>query len=211
MPLLFSCHIENPSFDGFHADASALALEKHGNALFVWHVSESDDELFEAAALDGKEKERYLSASSQSRRREIIAINAIVKTLLSSEITHDENGRPVLANDIRHISLSHTGDYVALAVGLNMLGVDMEHNDRDIRRFAERVFSHDETTLTDNLISLWCAKESLYKAAGFKGVDFRKEIVIESVNGDNMTGLIRDRRFLMKTLVCPTLTIVCTL
>ena len=68
-------------------------------------------------------------------------------------------------------SLSHTQDAVAVAVSGKPVGVDLECTDRLIRpNLAEKILTPEEKLqlsqqdLDRNLLKMWCAKESLFKA-----------------------------------------------
>lgn len=68
-------------------------------------------------------------------------------------------------------SLSHTQDAVAVAVSGKPVGVDLECTDRLIRpNLAEKILTPEEKLQLSqqdrdrNLLKMWCAKESLFKA-----------------------------------------------
>ena len=90
-----------------------------------------------------------------------------------SDIVLGPFGKPLLASVGSFVSLSHSGDYVALAVSSQAVGVDVEGIRPLHPSLPERVLTEDEKALLDKsggdptlLVALWTRKESLGKADG---------------------------------------------
>ena len=93
-------------------------------------------------------------------------------------VTDDEqlitgaNGKLYLKNTGMYFNISHSGDYVVLAVADNEVGVDIEkiepyNNAVAARCFTERELEWLQTQRTDETFCrLWTAKESVMKASG---------------------------------------------
>jgi 4'-phosphopantetheinyl transferase len=85
-------------------------------------------------------------------------------------------GRPELALTGPSFSVSHAGDFAALALSVRgPVGLDLESLDRKVRRglVADRTFSPEERGFLEGrpddplpFLSVWTRKESLVKAAG---------------------------------------------
>lgn len=114
-------------------------------------------------------------------------------------IERNPYGRPYLRN-VRHFkfNLSHSGEYVVIALGRRPVGVDVERIDRCNQDVAERFFSPAEAEYLRSLPSieqarafttLWTLKESYTKAEGkgllipFQSFGFRLEPSIQLVGG----------------------------
>lgn len=87
-------------------------------------------------------------------------------------ITYDSYGKPSV--DIKshsgvHISLSHSGEYVAAMIADSPCGIDIEKTNRSINKIATRYFTADEldSIKTDtDYFHIWTLKESIMKATG---------------------------------------------
>ncbi|MDR2456466.1 MAG: 4'-phosphopantetheinyl transferase superfamily protein [Deltaproteobacteria bacterium] len=101
----------------------------------------------------------------------ILALYAGVR--LDEDLKIGPFGRPELAQGSPSISLSHSGDYVALALFGRRVGADVEEIRPRSPLLAGRLLSPDEKRELDRnggspaaLIALWTRKESLGKADG---------------------------------------------
>lgn len=113
---------------------------------------------------------------------------------------HFANGAPFLYGDTCRISITHTNHFLAIASlprtpeatlanfsARTAMGIDAEKLDREqVLKIRDRFLNEAELELipVDDLeanIKAWTAKEALYKAAMTEGLDFRKDICIESL------------------------------
>jgi nicotinamide riboside kinase/phosphopantetheinyl transferase len=86
--------------------------------------------------------------------------------------------RPVLPQG--YLSLSHGGDWAVAAYHpLVPVGIDVEAPRAQLERVIARVASEREVAELDRA-TVWGAKEAVYKAAGIKGLDWKKEIEVRS-------------------------------
>lgn len=129
--------------------------------------------------------ERAVAAgfASERRRAEFLTWRAVVRRELGADvaIAYDPLGAPVLTNRAVHISVSHCAGRVAVCASAERCAVDIEPAARDFRRTADRFLTPDEASLSDDPLLpgiVWCAKEALYKYAGRRGLDFRRDLRI---------------------------------
>ena len=120
------------------------------------------------------------------RRREFLAWRAIVRSELGRDVTisYDENGAPQVDCGA-HIGVSHSRSMVAVCIGDAPCAVDIESLGRNFGRISRRYISDDEAALSDDPrlpAALWCAKETLYKLAGERSLDFLNDLRIKSVD-----------------------------
>lgn len=131
-----------------------------------------------AGLLHALAEERY---RAEHRRREWLAVRAALYEICpEAEIGYLPTGRPFLAGlsaneKMRHFSLSHSGEYVALARAVFPVGIDLECRRPKVLRLAEKFLSPEELRLLeawDSLgypdaermcLALWTAKEAAYK------------------------------------------------
>lgn len=102
------------------------------------------------------------------------------------EFKYDKNGKPFLEGCPLHFSLSHSGDFVAVAISDNSVGVDiqeMKDIDLDARKLVfneedEKFFLESEDKL-DAFYSLWAIKEAVYK---FDGTPFKETTIKDAAS-----------------------------
>ena len=122
---------------------------------------------------------RFASDKNRSLWAELYARRCVGETAKLSpddvEIAHDEKGKPFCPNIPLSVSLSHSGAYIAAAVGRGAVGVDVERRRRMSLAVSERWFRPEEH---DYLLSLpeeergraffrlWTLKEAALKYTG---------------------------------------------
>ena len=160
--------------------------------IYVWHITETEDELRQSTQVPDDELEELTFIKSEARRRERLAVRALLNTIFDEEkvyLGHHDNGRPYLQNLATEISISHTNDYVAIILHPDEdQGIDIESLDRDFSAVEKKALSEEEIDdLSERKRSLqlaiyWCAKEAIYKRMSINGVDFAEQIEINRFN-----------------------------
>ena len=100
--------------------------------------------------------------------------------------------KPFLAGEGYQFSISHCGDYAAAIVSrTHRVGVDVEETKDRILRIKDKylsveeqqIFIPDPATPDFRLLTLlWSAKESVFKWYGAGEVDFRRHIILSSLD-----------------------------
>lgn len=154
-------------------DKRLRVLVERIDACAAWSHLLTAEDLRSAAALSG-----------ERRRREFLAWRSLVRRELGPvDIGYAPSGAPRLA--CGGLSVSHCDVYVAVYLADGPCGVDVERLNRNFRRVIPRYATPQEAALCDDPrldAALWCAKEALYKYAGRKGLDLRRDLLIERVD-----------------------------
>lgn len=87
------------------------------------------------------------------------------------DIEYGKNGKPYSKKTNLHFNISHSGEWVALAVGENEIGVDIECSGIGNEKLAKRVFTPlEQSWLKENekhaFEHLWTLKEAVMKQLG---------------------------------------------
>lgn len=100
------------------------------------------------------------------------------------EIAYGPQGKPHITNVSWHYNISHSGEYVALAISNAPVGIDIQHNVPYNKSLVRRFFTAEEAEAYESLIShevqpvdaakqamdlfytLWCRKEAYGKLKG---------------------------------------------
>jgi 4'-phosphopantetheinyl transferase len=153
--------------------------------LLVWEITQSIDELmslFEDFSLFAADFEKI---NSDKRKLEFLGTRWLLKILLGKEtnVQYTADGKPYLNNESYHISLSHSGKWMAVMIHpTKHVGIDIECPSDKIQNVYKRFLSETEQSeLSDGkdikqLQIAWSAKEALYKIIGKEAVDFANQL-----------------------------------
>jgi len=137
----------------------------------VWQVTESLDELLQLISLSPQDTKKVNSFRLEKRKREWLACRILLQHLIGKypQIEYNKSGKPFLADQSYHISLSHTDGYVAASISAQPTALDIELCSPRINKVAQRfihdrewAFVEDEQSLS-YLTLIWSAKETLFK------------------------------------------------
>ena len=153
----------------------------------VWKIAETETELLKGLILSEADKNAILFLSLSKRRLERIACRKVLSLLLQQNeiiIKYGKNGQPLMEHF--HISFSHSGEMVAVAVSkLHSVGIDIEKiQDRIValqfKFVAKDELNSEEIKNKEAITRIWTAKESVYKL--FSGItpDFKEQIFVKS-------------------------------
>ncbi len=124
---------------------------------------------------------------NQKREIETKGKQYLINHLLNKEIEiqYDENGKPYLLNEYKHISITHSHDKIAIIINdFEKTGIDIELIRDKILKIKHKFLAESELINAENdpekLLIYWGAKESLYKIYGLKEVDFIKNLYINA-------------------------------
>ena len=164
------------------------SLDFNSNKLLLWEITESENELKKILDLSDSIYSRLIKIRSNAQRRQFLAIQKLLKLLKieNRHLFYDSNGKPKLLND-QHISISHSFNYGGVVVSASKVGLDIEKLRPKILSISKKFISHLELNLIqdksiENITKVWTIKEAVFKAFGYSGIDFKENILIESVN-----------------------------
>jgi len=163
-------------------------------SVFVWQISEDEAVLNELASLTPKENEVFGTFRSDSRKRQWLAVRALLNKVYGDKkvILYNEDGRPNLS-DGGFLSISHSDRYASVLIANKpRLGVDIEALSRNYVRVAPRFITQSERDIFSRqgvaeeyyLPIAWSCKEAAFKAAAHKNVDFTRDISIQEITLD---------------------------
>ena len=161
----------------------------HNTQLFIWHITENEATLNEGVALTRLCINRLSNMKSEVHRCGFLSVRQLLKHAgyTAKDLFYDNYGKPHLA-DGKYISITHSHQFSAIAIGDTPLGIDIEMERPKVHRIASK-FLHS-TEITSNAsdrtrTTQWCVKEAAYKALGKKGISFLDDIRISHINSEN--------------------------
>lgn len=156
-------------------------------SISFWRISEREDEMLLLLPHQHAYAATLGTFQSESRRREWLAARCLFHRRFGAEatLTYLPTGRPLLRSESERaaISISHTGEWVALAVAPEgqAIGLDIERLGGRAYRVRHRFLTADELPLaTDETAAsvLWSAKEAVYKLCDREGLRFLGDMLL---------------------------------
>ena len=128
------------------------------------------------------------SIANEIRKQEFLQVRELRnKTIGKIEIHYKDNGKPFLADSNDFISISHSQNFIGILKAPFNVGLDIEEINERITKIKNRFLNEDELvifgTAIEDLTKAWTIKEALFKLNNRKGIDFRKELLIEEKTG----------------------------
>ena len=148
----------------------------------IWEINESIQDLKSKVVLSEDSLKLLNQKKSGIHKKQFLAIRNIFKFLCidDKDLKYDKAGKPIFSKN-KKLSISHSGNYAAVITSDYNVGIDIEKiSDKAIK--IKHKFLQIELNYPiefDNQISqiYWNIKESIYKAMGIMGVDFKKNIL----------------------------------
>ncbi len=164
----------------------------------VWHIAEEEDFFLSEVPVQREIRHWH-------KRLQHLAGRFLLKEMYPEfpfELIQVANTKkPYLADEPFHFSISHCGDYAAAIVSKTYrVGVDVELLNTKIEQVQHKFMYAGELELLNaqypmplvqRLTLYWSVKESVFKWWGKGDVDFKDDIVITSVKGEPVHGIVR--------------------
>ena len=168
--------------------------------IYVWKIEAPFDDLLKDISLTENSEKRLMSMKSEIHQRGFLSVRHLLKEAgyTDEDLYYLEDGKPHL-KDQKHISITHSFNFSAVAISDAEVGIDIEKNREKIKiiqhKFVnfERGFINREDDLIEQLTVIWGAKESLYKIYPHGGLTFKHDIDINSfkISDKRTTGYIK--------------------
>ena len=152
--------------------------------VYTWQLTETVAQLRAGLTLSQGEQERLTTIHSQKKQREFLAIRHLLQQtqLPTTALSYTPEGKPQLEG--QNISITHSHDFVMIALSSRTIGIDIERCTPRILRLAPRFtpwqapLDMDEPTQIQAYTQLWTIKEALYKIADQPSVRFYEDLQI---------------------------------
>ena len=152
--------------------------------VYTWQLTETVAQLRTGLILSQGEEERLMTLHSQKKQREFLAIRHLLQQaqLPTTALSYTSEGKPQLERS--YISITHSQDFVMIALSPRPIGIDIERCTPRILRLAPRFTlwqappDMDELTQIQAYTQLWTIKEALYKIADQPSVRFYEDLQV---------------------------------
>lgn len=171
--------------------------------LGLWKITEGESYFLNRMSLSEVESQQLEQIKGQ-RRVHWLASRYLLH--LITKIDHkrwpclkDDYGKPYVENANYHISFSHSNELVAVAIGPDANGIDIQLIVEKIESIAHKYIDAEEKIPSPRLLGLhiiWGAKEAAYKAYGRKKLDFKSNMKFNfNPNNDGVEILLHKNEF----------------
>jgi len=151
----------------------------------LWKIA--DDEFQDqVVAVQGGPLEQLHTVRRKQKQACLRLVTMLAGT--GKEVFYDDHGKPHLADDMRQLSFTHSGDYAAVMLSDHAAGIDFELIRPKVLRIAHKFLRHEELNdirpihAMEHAHVYWGAKESLYKVYGKQQLLFKENLHIEPFN-----------------------------
>ena len=148
----------------------------------IWEINESLQDLKSKVVLSEDSLKLLNQKKSGIHKKQFLAIRNIFKFLCidDKDLKYNKSGKLIFSQN-KTLSISHSGNYAAVIFSDHSVGIDIEKISDKAMKIKHK-FLHIELNYPqelNNQISLvyWNIKESIYKAVGVTGIDFKKNIL----------------------------------
>ena len=121
--------------------------------------------------------------NSAERPRSALGGASVNKDL---ELKHHKSGKPFI-KETKHLSISHSSNFLALAFGEENIGIDIEKPQNRMVKLMPKILSEIEfmefkkEPSIDLACKLWGAKEAILKYVGDKNLNYKEDIKVENI------------------------------
>ena len=174
-----------------------LLFTQNSPVIGIWKIEESWQNMLESI----QKNENYPheiahevnNKKTDKRKQEWLATRLLLQHLdrPDSFIDYNENGAPILRNNLFNISISHTKGFAAVILSkTGSPGIDIEYHSGRAYKLREKFLDNKEMEMFDSLHDssdysmdtlatlCWCAKETAFKALQQTEVDFIEHLSI---------------------------------
>lgn len=151
----------------------------------IWKISESLEDLLLLATPDKAFLSELEKIISEKRKKEKLATRCLLLELLPDgfQLEYLLSGKPQLVEGKYHLSISHTGDFVAVALSELPIGIDIQQWDRRVEKVKSRFVSESEYIEPElefpHLMIHWSAKEAMFKWLGKEEVNWTEHLFVK--------------------------------
>ena len=161
------------------------------NHIYVWKMTSSYEDQIKNPLLNSTELISAKELKSENRKKEFLSSRIALKKIFNKELElkHHKSGKPFI-KEAKHISISHSSNFLALAFGKENIGVDIEKPENRMVKLMPKILSEIEfmefkkEPSIDLACKLWGTKESILKYMGDKKLNYKEDIKVNTTSLD---------------------------
>jgi len=153
--------------------------------VLVWEITETKSDLLKSLDLTELSRKRIEGMRSELHQKGFLSVRHLLREVgyTDQDLFYTEDGKPHL-KDGKHISITHSFTFSAIAISNNEIGIDIEKNREKIIKIGNKFVADEydfmaEENVVEFLTVVWGAKESLFKIHPDGGLLFKHHLPIE--------------------------------
>jgi len=170
-----------------------------------WEIGENDDFTL-ANSIFQSYHPNCLNYKNEYRKKQILATRLLANQMCPEEkIYQDSSGKPHFKSKEKHLSISNDQDIVVLYISNQPCGIDIQTLKKKISSISHKFLNKNDFAKKDDeneLIHLWCAKESMYKIYGTPKILFKNHLTIFKIKENSkLRGVSSQPNFLFNCII----------
>ncbi len=157
-----------------------------GGKVTIWQITEKPAELISSLREQSPGFKGIPPSDKTDRQAEWLASRLLISLIgLDPNIHYDEDGKPHDSEGKYNLSLSHSGEFVAvISHPVKKVGIDIELTGERILRVKEKFAGINEKAFlkknleAEMLYVIWGAKECAFKIYGKGDIDFKNQLFV---------------------------------
>jgi len=155
--------------------------------IYVWKMTSSYEDQIKNPLLNSAELISAKELKNEKRKKEFLSIRIALKKIFNKELElkHNKSGKPFI-KEAKHLSISHSSNFLALAFGEENIGIDIEKPQNRMVKLMPKILSEIEflefkkEPAMDLACKLWGAKEAILKYVGDKNLNYKEDIKVNT-------------------------------
>ena len=156
--------------------------------IYVWKMTSSYRNQIKNPLLNSAELISAKELKNEKRKKEFLSSRIALKKIFNKELElkHHKSGKPFI-KEAKHLSISHSYDFLAVAFGDENIGIDIEKPQNRMIKLMPKILSEIEfmefkkKTSIDLACKLWGAKEAILKYVGDKNLNYKEDIIVKNI------------------------------
>ena len=156
--------------------------------IYVWKMNSSYEDQIKNSLLNTDELISAKELKNEKRKKEFLSSRIALKNIFNKELElkHYNCGKPFI-KEAKHLSISHSSNYLALAFGEENIGIDIEKPQNRMVKLMPKILSEIEfmefkkEPSIDLACKLWGAKEAILKYVGNRNLNYKEDIKVENI------------------------------
>ena len=156
--------------------------------IYVWKMTSSYRNQIKNPLLNSAELISAKELKNEKRKKEFLSSRIALKKIFNKELElkHHKSGKPFI-KEAKHLSISHSYDFLAVAFGDENIGIDIEKPQNRMIKLMPKILSEIEfmefkkKTSIDLACKLWGAKEAILKYVGDKNLNYKEDIKVKNI------------------------------
>ena len=157
--------------------------------IYVWKMTSSYEDQIKNPLLKSAELISAKELKNEKRKKEFLSSRIALKNIFNKDLDlkHHKSGKPFI-KETKHLSISHSSNFLALAFGEENIGIDIEKPQNRMVKLMPKILSEIEfmefkkEPSMDLACKVWGAKEAILKYVGDKNLNYKEDIKVKNIH-----------------------------